>query len=205
MALKLYDFAMSGNCHKIRLLLSFLSLSYEKIPINVKLKETKDPNFLKINPFGQVPVLIDGNLILRDSLGIMVYLVQQYANLEQGSWLPPQPDAMAEVLSWVAVGNTEVQNTIALLRKHYFLGVKVEKQDLEVNSYQLLSLIDHHLENHQWLALNHPTIADIACFPYIALAGDAQIGLSEYSHVRRWLKDFQTLPGYVTMAGIPEF
>ena len=193
MTLILYDFALSGNCHKIRLLLSFLDLSYTKIPISVKASETKTPEFLRINPLGQVPVLVDQDLTIRDSLAILVYLVRKYANDAHQHWLPPAPAEMAQVLSWVAVGNGEVQNSIATLRKHYFLGAQVDKPDLETKSYELLQIFDQHLAQQQWLACGVPTIADIACFPYIALAGDAQLSLNKFSHVRRWLRDFQQL------------
>jgi Glutathione S-transferase len=99
MTLILYDFALSGNCHKIRLLLSFLDLSYTKIPISVKASETKTPEFLRINPLGQVPVLVDQDLTIRDSLAILVYLVRKYANDAHQHWLPPAPAEMAQVLS----------------------------------------------------------------------------------------------------------
>jgi len=205
MPLTLYDFALSGNCHKIRLLLSFLDLDYTKIPTSVKSGETKTPEFLQINPFGQVPVLVDGDLIIRDSLAILVYLAQKYSSEANRHWLPQSPAEMAQVLSWVAVGNGEVQNTIATLRKHYFLGAEVDKPTLESKSYALLQIFDQHLAHRQWLSHAYPTIADIACFPYIALAGDAQISLEQCAHVRRWLRDLQQLKGYVSMAGMPEF
>jgi glutathione S-transferase len=111
MPLTFYDFALSGNCHKIRLMLSFLDLSYIKIPTSVKSGETRTPEFLQINPFGQVPVLVDQDCTIRDSLAILVYLVRKYANDQH--WLPQSPAEMAQVLSWVAVGNVEVQNSIA--------------------------------------------------------------------------------------------
>ncbi len=205
MTLTLYDFALSGNCHKIRLLLSFLDLSYIKIPTSVKGGETKTPEFLQINPLGQVPVLVDQDLTIRDSLAILVYLAQKYSNEVNRHWLPQSPAEVAQVLSWVAVGNGEVQSSIAALRKHYFLGAQVNKPALESKSYDLLGIFDQHLAQQQWLASASPTIADIACFPYIALAGDAQLSLDKFAHVRRWLRDFQQLKGYVSMAGMPEF
>ena len=64
---KLYDFAISGNCHKARLMLSLLGLKYELIPVNQQASEHKSEMFLKLNPLGQVPVLIDGNVVIRDS------------------------------------------------------------------------------------------------------------------------------------------
>jgi glutathione S-transferase len=205
MPLTLYDFALSGNCHKVRLLLSFLDVSYTKIPTSVKNGETRTPEFLRINPFGQVPVLVEGDLTIRDSLAILVYLVRKYANADNQHWLPAAPAEMAQVLSWVAVGNGAVQDSIATLRKHYFLGAQVDKPALESKSYDLLGIFDQHLAQQRWLASASPTIADIACFPYIALAGDAQLSLDKFGNVRRWLRDFQKLKGYVSMAGMPEF
>jgi glutathione S-transferase len=76
--LKLYDFALSGNCYKIRLLMSLLNLEYESIPVNLLSGEQKTPKFLELNQWGQVPVLVDGNLVLQDSQAMLVYLGQYY-------------------------------------------------------------------------------------------------------------------------------
>ncbi|MEQ1667935.1 MAG: glutathione S-transferase N-terminal domain-containing protein, partial [Sulfuriferula sp.] len=74
----LYEFPLSGNCHKVRLMLSLLGLPYRSVVLNREQREQKSAAFLAINPYGQVPVLQDGELVLRDSQAILVYLAQQY-------------------------------------------------------------------------------------------------------------------------------
>lgn len=66
----LYEFALSGNCHKTRLLLSLLDVSYQSIAVNGSEQQHKAEVFLKMNPFGQVPVLTDGDIVIRDSQAI---------------------------------------------------------------------------------------------------------------------------------------
>lgn len=78
--LTLYDFALPGHCHKIRLLLSLLKVGYASILVNLLKQEQKSACFLKLNPFGQVPVLVDGEASLRDSQAILVYLARQYVD-----------------------------------------------------------------------------------------------------------------------------
>jgi glutathione S-transferase len=62
-----------------------------------------------------------------------------------------------------------------------------------------LKAIDLHLSQRQWLELDRPTIADIACFPYIALAADGKISLADYSHVGAWRDRIEQLPNYVAL------
>jgi glutathione S-transferase len=74
----LYDAPPSGNCHKVRLLLSLLALPYQTQPVDLRGGEQRRPDSLQRNPFGQVPVLDDDGLIVRDSQAILVYLAKRY-------------------------------------------------------------------------------------------------------------------------------
>ncbi|MFN6487529.1 MULTISPECIES: glutathione binding-like protein [unclassified Nostoc] len=62
-------------------------------------------------------------------------------------------------------------------------------------------VIDKHLLNQDWLETNHPTIADVACYPYIQLASDAKIALEAYPQVSAWVTRIKQLPLYVAMPG----
>lgn len=103
--MKLYDFHASGNCHKVRMLLSFLGLAYESIPINVRRNESQTPEFLALNPRGQVPVLADGDTVLWDSQAILVYLARAYGQ----EWLPLDALSMARVMQWLALAQDEAR------------------------------------------------------------------------------------------------
>lgn len=76
--IKLYGHEVSGNSYKVRLLLSLLNLKYEWIKVDLLNGEHKSPEFLALNPFGQVPLLVDGDTILADAQSILVYLARQY-------------------------------------------------------------------------------------------------------------------------------
>ena len=89
----LYEFALSGNCHKIRLMLSLLGLDYQSVAVNGSEQQQKSAEFLAMNPFGQVPVLKDDNVVIRDSQAILFYLAKKYGN---GQWLPNDAAALAD-------------------------------------------------------------------------------------------------------------
>jgi glutathione S-transferase len=197
--LKLYDFALSGNCHKVRLFLSILEKEYERIPIDVKGGEPKQAPFLKLNPFGQVPVLVDGEIVLRDSQAILVYLARQYGTQE---WFPLEAEPMAQVMQWLSTAAKEIANSLATARLHYLFGAKVDIELLEKQAHVLLKVINDHLAGRNWLEGAHPTIADLACFPYIALAGDAKISLEAYPYIGTWIERIKQLPGFIAMPGI---
>ncbi|MEW8228515.1 MAG: glutathione S-transferase N-terminal domain-containing protein, partial [Candidatus Thiodiazotropha endolucinida] len=103
--LKLYDYPRSGNCYKVRLLLSMLGLDYARIDTDVLKGETLTVEFKQINPRGQVPVLLDHDLIVWDSMAILVYLARRYGDRD---WLPTDPVAEARVMQWLAVSENEL-------------------------------------------------------------------------------------------------
>jgi glutathione S-transferase len=76
--IKLYGHELSGNSYKVKLLLSLLALDYEWIKVDLMVGAHKQPEFLALNPFGQLPVLVDGNTVLSDAQAILVYLARQY-------------------------------------------------------------------------------------------------------------------------------
>lgn len=100
-------------------MLSFLNLKYESRLFNPVDKEHKSEKFLELNPFGQVPVLKDGNLILRDSQAILVYLARAYG---ESHWFPDDPTKSAEIVAWLSTAANEVSRGPSALRVHYLLG-----------------------------------------------------------------------------------
>jgi glutathione S-transferase len=197
--LKLYDFPLSGNCYKVRLFLSLLGLDYEPIVVDLRAGEHKQAPFLQLNPLGQVPVLIDDDVAIRDSQAILVYLARRYSRED---WLPTDAASMSKVMEWLSTAAKEIANYLATARLYYLFGAKVDIDLLEKQAHVLLKVIDAHLAERHWLALDHPTIADLACFPYIALAGDAKISLEAYPHIGTWMKRIKQLPGFIVMPGI---
>jgi glutathione S-transferase len=195
----LYEFALSGNCHKIRLMLSLLGLDYQSVAVNGSEQQQKSADFLAMNPFGQVPVLVDDDVIVRDSQAILVYLAKKYGN---GQWLPDAAAALAEVVAWLSTAANEVALGPNRLRLHYKFGRDITIEESRQISIKLLDIMQVRLESHPYLATDQITIADIAVYPYIALAPEGKLDLSPYPAVTAWISRIQALPGYVGMPGM---
>lgn len=196
---KLYGTRMSGNVYKVRLLLSLLNLPYEFVTVDLATQEHRSPSFLRINPLGQVPVLVDsgsaGEIHIRDSQAILVYLARQYG----GDWLPNDAVGMAKVMQWLSIAANEIEHSVTALRRHFLLGLSIDKAKAERTATRLLKIMDEHLQTQQWLECDRPTIADIACFPYLACAEDSQLNLTPYVNVVTWLDCVRSLPGYICL------
>lgn len=160
--MKLYDLELSGNCYKVRLFLSLLEIDYELLPVDFKAGQHKSSQFLQLNPLGQIPVLEDEGLILRDSQAILVYLAKKHGG---ETWLPNDAAGMARVTQWLSTAANEIARgpNDARLNKKFGFAIDLKTAQQKVES--ILNIIERHLARHQWLALERPTIADLACFP----------------------------------------
>ena len=103
--LKLHDLELSGNCYKVRLFCALLGLKPDIVLVDLLAGAHKKSPLIERNPFGEIPVLEDGNVTLRDSQAILVYLARKYGGER---WLPTEPAAMAEVVSWLMVAENEI-------------------------------------------------------------------------------------------------
>jgi len=197
--MKLYDFELSGNSYRVRLLLSLLRLKHETVAMNLVKGEQREPWFLKLNPRGQVPTLDDDGTVVWDSMAILVYLARKYGGEK---WLPVDAKEMAEVMQWLAVMENETLYGLGKARvicKFKFPG---NLEDAQLLGRKALDVLEQRLAAHQWLALERVTIADIGCFPYVALASEGEIHLDAYPSVRSWIDRIKSLPGFVGMPGI---
>jgi len=205
--MRLFDYELSGNCYKVRFLLHLLKVSYERVPINFYPgKEHKAPWFIEqYNPRGQLPVLEDGNEIIRDAQAILVYLASKYDS--ERTWYPDDAATRAQIQIWLATAD-EITSTASAARLHDALGYPFDVEACRKGARAVFRLMDDHLaERHSvgdhWLATAKvPTIADIACFPYIALAPEGGITLDEFPALRRWTSEFRSQPRFMGMAGI---
>ncbi|NCN11127.1 MAG: glutathione S-transferase [Leptospira sp.] len=197
--LKLYDRIPSGNCHKVRLLLNLLNVEYESIIVDAMNKQHKSEEYLKMNPRGQFPVLLDGVNTIYDSHAILVYLAAKYANQ---SWYSQDPYEMGLIQEWLSFSSNEIANSLNIARLKYKFNADVDWDLAQKKSILVLKLVDQHLKTRDWLELDRPTIADLACYPYIALASEGKIDIQPFLNVYRWIQNVQNLPGYIGMDGM---
>lgn len=196
----LYGHKLSGNSYKVRLLLELLSLEYDYKQIDLMNGEHKQPAYLAINPFGQVPALVDGDVTLADAQGILTYLARQYGG---DAWLPTDPVSLSRVVRWLSTTAGEVRQGPEHARLYHLFGVKaIDIDRAGEKSALILKQLDDHLSSRTWLEFERPTIADIAVFPYVALAPDGQVSLDAYPHVLAWIERVKQLPGFIGMRSI---
>ncbi|MGL5877696.1 MAG: glutathione S-transferase family protein [Xenococcaceae cyanobacterium] len=201
--IELYGHELSGNSYKAKLMLSLLGIDYKWIKIDLLKGEHKTAEFLKLNPFGQVPLLIDNEMILADAQAILVYLARRYGG---DQWLPSDPESLSRVVRWLSTTAGEVRQGPEFARLYYlFNATNIDIERAKQKSEFILTQLERHLSDRQWLECERPTIADIAVFPYIALAEDGKVSLAPYTNVLNWIERVQSLPGFITMPGIKDF
>jgi len=196
---KLHDFELSGNCYKVRLLCALLGVALDLAPTDLANGAHKKAPLIDMNPFGQVPIFEDGDVIVRDSQAILVYIARKWGG-EQ--WLPLEAEPMAKVIEWLMVAENEIARGPNDARLHDKFGRKVDIALAREKAAHILELMQRHLAVNDWLALGRPTIADIACMPYVALGHEGGVALDPYPAVAAWITRIKALPGFVTMPGL---
>lgn len=199
-SIRLYGFPLSGHAHRVRLLLSMLGLPHEVVDVDLPHGQHKQPEFLALNPRGQVPVIVDGDVTLYDSTAILVYLAKRY---DDGRWLPADPLGAAQVQQFLSLASGEIfegPNRVRL--------VKLFKRELDYalahqKTMAVLALLERHLDGRDFLAAGHATIADVACYAYVAHVPEGGVDLAPYANVRGWIARVEQLPGFVPMPASP--
>ncbi|WP_447869592.1 glutathione S-transferase family protein [Pseudomonas putida] len=194
--IKLYNFPKSGHAHRIELMFSLLNLPTELVFVDLAKGAHKQPDFLALNPFGQVPVIDDNGTVIADSNAILVYLAKKYDN---GAWLPEEPAAAARVQRWLSVAAGLLAFGPAAARLVTVFGASFNADEVISRAHTLLKVIDAELAKTPFLAGSTPTIADIANYSYIAHAPEGNVSLEPYANVRNWLARIEALPHFVPM------
>ncbi|MGE8687454.1 MAG: glutathione S-transferase family protein [Achromobacter sp.] len=203
--LTLHDHPRSGNCYKVRLFLALIGKEYQSVFVDVLARGNQTEEFARISAFQQVPALVDNGLAIWDSHAILLHLAHQYAP----GWLAPQPH-LGAMYAWISVSANEIANSLQPLRltrvvsnaeAAHHLGVSEALLDvpgMERRTERVLRRMDKRLAERGWLAGGDaPTVADIACYGYLALAEEAAIDIASYPAIAAWRQRIRQLPGYV--------
>lgn len=195
-SLTLYGMALSGHSHRVELFLRLLELPYRFVDAPAPVRESAE--FRRMNPLGQIPVLQDGELVLADSNAILVYLAKRYA--PGSGWLPDDPVEAAQVQRWLSLAAGEIAFGPAKARVSARWGDTGMPQELMHKlAEKVLGFMESSLAQQDFLAAPRPTLADLACYAYIAHAPEGGILLEPYPQVRSWIARTQALPNFVPM------
>lgn len=198
--IRLHRMALSGHAHRVQLFLSLLGLPYEVVEVDLRAGAHKRPEFLRMNCFGQVPVIEDGDVTLGDSNAILVYLEGRYA---PGQWLPRDPVGAAQVQRWLSVAAGQLAFGAAAARVIVLFKRADDPSAAIARANALLQVMDSELAGRPFLAGKEPTLADIANYTYTAHAPEGNVSLDPYPNVRAWLARIEALPGFVPMMKSP--
>lgn len=202
----LYNYVLSGNCYKIRLMASLLGVTYDTVAVDFYPGlEHRSDTMLALNPAGTLPILRAADLVLSETQAMLVWLASQHD--QSGLWYPlSDANRCAEIQQWLGFSG-RLTASVGVARLNAMLDWpadaaavrKAAQRDLD--ELELL-LTDRVFTGQTWLVGATPTIADIACFPYVALSPDAGLEHDGYPAIRNWLYAVRSLPGFVTMPGI---
>ncbi len=196
MTIKLYCFGESGNAYKAALTLELAGAEWEPIFVDFFNGETRSPAFRAINPMGEVPVMVDGDVTLSQS-GV----IQDYVSSKTGKFGGRSADARREVLRWVFWDNHKMSSQAGALR--FMMNfLPEEKRSPEVIKWltgrmkSALKVLDAALDGRDWLVGDQPTIADLACCGYLFYPEPFGFDRADYPDIGAWLDRVAALPGW---------
>lgn len=201
--MRLYDFLPSGNCYKVRLLLTQLGISFQSVPINILQGESRTPEFLAKNPNGRVPVLeVALGRYLAESNAILLYLS------EGTDFLPVDAWERAQVWQWLFFEQYSHEPYIATSR--YWISILQRAEDYadaiaqkRAPGLAALSLINDRLSQHPFMVGNRYTIADICLYAYTHVADEGGFELSAFPAIQAWIQRIQSQPRHIPITKLP--
>lgn len=197
MKMRLYRHPVSGHSHRVELYLSLLGLPHELVHVDLAARAHKQPSFLEKSPFGQIPVLEDGDVTLADSTAILVYLGEQYDS-DHRYW-PRDALSRARVQGWLAVAAGQLAHGPGAARLVKLLGAKLDYDAAVSTAQRLFQVMERELSAQPFLIGAGPTVADLALYAYTARAPEGEVSLEPYPAIVAWLGRIEALPGFVPM------
>lgn len=198
--IKLYDNVESQNGYKIRLAASNMQLKYEWVPLNLQAGDQKQDWFLKLNPNGKVPTLVDGDFTIWESNAILLYLGKRFV---PNTLIPQGLPQLGVMLEWMFFEATQLSRTVGSARflTRYMPPERVNPQELARTREQAnraIKILNGHLAGQDFLAGSY-SLADISCYAQLVVASEGKIGLDDFQAIQRWQKRVEDQPGYLSM------
>ena len=195
MPIKLYDVPKSGHCHRVRLAASVMKIDLELVSVSDMEGQRQGAEYLAINPLGQVPTLVEGDFVLRDSIAIIQYLERTHAP-EKG-WMPTAPQDIAQVDEWFAIAAGAMFRGPNMTRLIKLFGMAGDYEAAVAMSTKLFKMMNSHLEDRTWLVGDRATLADVSCYSYVAVTNEGELDLTPYPQINAWLQSVQSIEGFI--------
>lgn len=191
-----YRDVLSGHCHRVELLLSMLQLPFDAVDVDIGRGDLLRPEFIALNRFSQVPVIVDEGVAIADSNAILVYLARRYGDER---WLPGDPHGAARVQRWLSAAAGPIAYGVARARMVSLFAAPFNAREAIAAGHKFLAVLEDEMVDRAFVAAEHATIADLACYSYVAHAPEGHVSLDVYPEVRRWIERVESLPHFVPM------
>ncbi len=192
---RIHHFPKSGHAHRALVFAKLAGIAHEAVFVDLAAGEHKTPDFLAMNPNGQVPVLEDGDAVISDSNAILVYLARKYAP----DWIPSDAVGEANVQQWLTLAAGEIAFGSCAARLITVFGAPLDENFAAATAAKAMQKLEFGLDGRDWLVGDQPTIADVAAYSYTAHAPEGNISLAPYPNVRAWIARFEALTGFQAM------
>jgi glutathione S-transferase len=193
----LYDSAISGNCYKVRLLLTKLGIEFERQELSVFDRSDRPDVLGDLNPALRVPTLVlDDGRALGESNAILWYLG------DGTEWVPADRYERAQVMQWQFFEQYDHEPNIAVARFWELADIhppEAEREAKRKGGERALSAMERHLAEHEFLVGERYTIADISLYAYTHVAPEGGFSLRPYPAVREWLARVAAQPGHIAI------
>jgi glutathione S-transferase len=202
---KLYSMQRSGNSYKVRLAFALLDIPFDVVEVDILRGESRTPDFLAMNPRGQVPLLeVADKRYLAESNAILWYLALN-TPLSSESAIE-----RAETLQWMFFEQHALEPSVGAA--YFWLALVRGGRDLQMHAlegwmergYGALRILEAHLRTHDYFVASRPTIADIAMYGYTHVAEQCDFSLREFPAIRDWLARVESQPRFVRMDWVRE-
>ncbi|WP_437980169.1 glutathione S-transferase family protein [Sorangium sp. So ce117] len=192
--MKLYEFAPTRSI-RVRWALQELGVDFETVQVNLRAGENRRPEFLKLNPAGKLPVLVDGDLVLTESVAIVLYLAEKYP--EKGL-LPADPRERAKVNQWLLFAATELEQPLWRIARHKFLYPEDKRQpgDIPVareDFKAMAAVLEKHMDQRQFVVGDRLTVADLVMAYTLDWANEADL-LGDFPQLRSYMDRMYARP-----------
>ncbi|WP_437973220.1 glutathione S-transferase family protein [Sorangium sp. So ce295] len=192
--MKLYEFAPTRSI-RVRWALQELGVDFETVQVNLRAGENRRPEFLKLNPAGKLPVLVDGDLVLTESVAIVLYLAEKYP--EKGL-LPADPKERAKVNQWLLFAATELEQPLWRIARHKFLYPEDKRQpgDIPVardDFKAMAAVLEKHMDQRQFVVGDRLTVADLVMAYTLDWASEADL-LGDFPQLRTYMDRMYARP-----------
>jgi glutathione S-transferase len=194
MKMKLYEFAPTRSI-RVRWTLQELGVDYESIPVNLLAGEHQRPEFLKINPAGKIPVLVDGDLVLTESVAIVLYLADKYSSKRL---IPTDLEQRAQLNRWLLFAATELEQPLWRIARHTMLYPEDQRLpgDVLLASQEfktMASVLEKHMQGRQFVVGDSVTVADFVVAYTLDWANEDQL-MDGFPQLLAYMKRMYTRP-----------